>query len=119
MSGAHLKSLYTNAHSMGNEQEESEVCLRLQDYDLFGITEMWWDGSHSWSVAIAGYRHFRKNRPEWQGCAVALYVTEQQGCMVPCLGTCDEPAESLWLGVRQWANKSDVVMIVCYSKSIS
>ena len=39
MSGAHLKCLYTSAHSMGNEQEESEVCVQLQGYDLIGITE--------------------------------------------------------------------------------
>lgn len=41
MSGAHLKCLYTNEHSMGNEQEESEVCVQLQVYGIIGITEMW------------------------------------------------------------------------------
>lgn len=45
MSGAHLKCLYTNAHGMGNRQEESEVCVQLQGYDLTGITETWWDSS--------------------------------------------------------------------------
>lgn len=46
MNGAHLKCLYTNAHSMGNEQEVSEVCVQFQGYDLIGITETWWDSSH-------------------------------------------------------------------------
>lgn len=119
MRGAHLKGPYTNAQGTGNRQDESEGCVRLQGYDLFGITEMWWDGLHSWSAATAGYCHFRKNRPEWQGWSVALYVTEQQGCMVLYLGMGDETAESLQLGVRWWTNKSDVVMSVCYCKYIS
>lgn len=71
------------------EQEESEVYMWLQGYNSFGITEMMWNGSHSWHAAIAGYRQFRKRRPEWQRWAVVLYVTEQQGCMVPWLGTGD------------------------------
>lgn len=46
MSGAHLKCLYTNAHSTGSQQEGSEACVQLQGYDLIGIAETWWDGSH-------------------------------------------------------------------------
>lgn len=34
--------------------------VHLQEYDLIGIMETWWDGSHDWSVGMEGYRLFRK-----------------------------------------------------------
>ena len=63
-SGAQLKCLCANVCSMGNKQEELEVCTCLQGYDLIGIMEMWWDGSCDWSVGMEGYRLFRKDRQE-------------------------------------------------------
>jgi len=39
---ASLKHLYINAQSVGNQQEELEVCVPLQGYDLVGITETRW-----------------------------------------------------------------------------
>ena len=51
---AELKCLYTNAHSMGNKQEELEATVLLESYDLVAITETWWDKSHDWSVPIDG-----------------------------------------------------------------
>lgn len=36
------------------------MCLR--GCDLFGIVEMWWDGSYGWSAGMEGYRFFRKDR---------------------------------------------------------
>ena len=47
---------------MGNKHKEPEMCVQLQGYDLVGITETWRDGSHDWSVAMEGYRLFRKDR---------------------------------------------------------
>lgn len=38
---------------MGSKQEESEVCLQVQD--LTGITETWWDGSCDWCAAVEEY----------------------------------------------------------------
>lgn len=35
--GVSLKCLYTNACSMGSKQEELEICVQLQGYDLIGI----------------------------------------------------------------------------------
>ncbi|GAB0204840.1 hypothetical protein GRJ2_002949600 [Grus japonensis] len=63
-SGAQLKCLYVNTRSMGNKQEELEMCVRLQGYDLIGITETWWDSSSDWSVGMEGYRLFRKDRQD-------------------------------------------------------
>ena len=59
---AQLKCFYTNAHSMANKQEELEDTMLLENYDLVAITETWWDESHDCSVAINGYRLFRRHR---------------------------------------------------------
>ena len=40
-----LKCLYTNAHGMGNKQEELEATVLLESYDRTAITETWWDES--------------------------------------------------------------------------
>lgn len=45
MPGAALKCLYTNACSMGNQQEELETSV--QGYNLVGITETGCDGLQS------------------------------------------------------------------------
>lgn len=34
---------YTKAQSLGNKQEEVELCMYLQSYSIIGITRMWWD----------------------------------------------------------------------------
>lgn len=54
MSGAHLKCLYTNAHSTGSQQEGSEACVQLQGYDLIGIMEARWGSSRDWGAAMDG-----------------------------------------------------------------
>ena len=41
-----LKCIYTNAHSMGNKQEELEATEHEASYDLVAITKTWWDHSH-------------------------------------------------------------------------
>ena len=71
---ASLKCLYTNAHSMGNKQEELEFCVRSRGHDLIAITETWWDSSHDWNVVMEGYVLFRKDRLVRQSHGVALYV---------------------------------------------
>ncbi|KAK4830530.1 hypothetical protein QYF61_011509 [Mycteria americana] len=59
---AQLKCLYTNARSMGNKQEELEAIVHQENYDMVAITEMWWDDLHNWSVAMDGYKLFRRDR---------------------------------------------------------
>ena len=49
-----LKCLYTSACSMGNKQEELEICVQLQGHDLIAITETWWDSLHDWNVVTEG-----------------------------------------------------------------
>jgi len=38
-STAQRKCVYTNAHSMGNKQEELEAIIQQDSYDLVAITE--------------------------------------------------------------------------------
>ena len=62
-SSSSLKCLYTNAHSMGNKQEELKICVWLQGHDLTAITETQWDSLHDWNSVIDAYTLFRKDRP--------------------------------------------------------
>ncbi|KAJ7418347.1 nipped-b-like protein [Pitangus sulphuratus] len=71
---AQLRRLYTNAHSMNNEQGELEASMLLESYDLVAITEARQDESHDWSVTIDGYRLFRRDRGERRDGGVALYI---------------------------------------------
>jgi len=79
-STAQMKCLYTNAHSVGNKQEELEATVLLESYDLIALTETWWDESHDWSVAINGYRLFRRDRWGKRGGGVALYIKKSIQC---------------------------------------
>jgi len=50
-----LKYLYTNAGSMGNTQEESEICVQSQGHNLIVVTETRWDRSRHWNAVLDGY----------------------------------------------------------------
>ena len=71
-----LKCLYTNAQSMGNKQEELELLIHQNKYDIIGITETWWDETYDWNVVIGGYNLFQRNRPSKKGGGVALYIKD-------------------------------------------
>ncbi|KAJ7421833.1 hypothetical protein WISP_41094 [Willisornis vidua] len=53
-SAAQLKSIYPNAHNMGNKQEELKAILQQENYGEVAITEVQWDDSHDWSGAMDG-----------------------------------------------------------------
>ena len=44
---AELRCFCTNAHSMGNKEEELEAIVRSESYDIVAIMETWWNESHS------------------------------------------------------------------------
>jgi len=46
---------YTNAQSLGNKQDKLEAILRMDDIDMMGITEMWWDPTQDWNVNVEGF----------------------------------------------------------------
>ncbi|GAB0190981.1 hypothetical protein GRJ2_001563400 [Grus japonensis] len=90
------------------------MCVRLQGYDIIGITETWWDGTYDWSVGMEGYRLFRKDRQGRRGGGVTLYVNDQLECMELCLGMGEEPPESLWVSIKGRAGTGDTIVGVCY-----
>lgn len=51
---AQLKCINTNAHSMGNKQEDLEAMVQPENNDVVSIRETLWDESHNWSVAMDG-----------------------------------------------------------------
>ncbi|KAK4811256.1 hypothetical protein QYF61_022153 [Mycteria americana] len=109
---AQLKCLYTNAHSMGNKQEELEAIVHQENYDMVAITETWWGDSHNWSAAMDGYKLFRRDRRGRRGGGVALYVRESLDSLE--LDDGDDRVECLWVRIRGKANKADIVVGVCY-----
>ncbi|KAK4822039.1 hypothetical protein QYF61_006952 [Mycteria americana] len=109
---AQLKCLYTNARSMGNKQEELEAIVHQENYDTVAIMETWWDDSHNWSVAMDGYKLFRRGRRDRRGGEVALYVRESLDSLE--LDDGDDRVECLWVRIRGKANKADIVVGVCY-----
>ncbi len=97
--GAYLKCLYTNAHSMRNKQDELEALVHSQSYNIIGISETWWKESHAWSAAIEGYRLFRRGRQGRQGGG----VRERFACTA--LTVSDDAVESLWVRIRGMETK--------------
>ncbi|KAK4827172.1 hypothetical protein QYF61_015134 [Mycteria americana] len=111
-SGAYLKCLYTNAHSMRNKQDKLEALVSSQSYEIIGMSETWWNESHDWSAGMEGYRLFRRDRQGKQGGGVALYVRERFDCTA--LTVSDDVVESLWVRIRGMEDKGDVVGGVYY-----
>jgi len=80
-----LKCLCTNAHSIGNKQEELEICVWLQGFDLIAITEICWDSSHDWNIVMDGYTFFKKDSPgrlsggSWWICSLCKTATGMYG----------------------------------------
>jgi len=95
--------------TMGNKQEELEATMLLEIYDLIALTETWWDESHNWSVAIDGYRLFKRDRRGKSNGGVALYSSEELS-----LKDSHEQVKSLWVRTRDRVNKGNVVVGVYY-----
>lgn len=48
---------------MGNKQEELEVTVRQETYNLAALTETWWDEPHQGSAkAVNGYKLVNRDR---------------------------------------------------------
>ncbi|XP_035169883.1 uncharacterized protein LOC118159406, partial [Oxyura jamaicensis] len=111
---AQLRCIYTNARSMGNKQEELEATVLVGNYNVAAITETWWDDSHDWSVAVDGYKLFRRDRRGRRGGGVALYVRKWIDCEELCLRNSHDQVESLWVKIKDLSSKVYLVVGVCY-----
>lgn len=108
---AQLELLYTSADSLGNKQKELEATV-LQDHNIVVITETWWDNSRDWSVAISGYKLFRRDRQGKRGGCVAIYTRKEAKCGELSLVNTHEQVESLWVTVRDQDSKGSLVISV-------
>ena len=107
-----LRCLYTNARSMSNTQEELEAIVCLESYAIVAITETWWNDSHSWSAVMEGYRLFKRDSLGRKGGGVALYIKKDYECVEINEG--GDRVESIWIGIKAKANKTEVIVGVCY-----
>ncbi|RMC14259.1 hypothetical protein DUI87_09350 [Hirundo rustica rustica] len=110
---AQLRCPYTNAHSMGNKEEEREAMVQQQSCDVVAITETWWDESHGWSTALDGYKLFRRDRKGGRGGGVALYIKKAFRALG--IETNEDGVECLWVRIKGKANKADILLgIFCH-----
>jgi len=94
---AQLKCIYTNAHSIGNKQNELGAIVQQENYDIVAM-----ECCNGWL--------FRRDRQGRRGGRVALYVRE---CF-DCLELDDGNEGQVFMGKnRGKANKADMVG-VCY-----
>jgi len=77
-----------------------------------GITEIWWDDLHNWSAAAVGYKLFRRDRQGRRCGGVALCLRECLDCLE--LDDDDDKLDCLWVRIRGKANKTDIMVGVCY-----
>ncbi|GAB0188677.1 hypothetical protein GRJ2_001333000 [Grus japonensis] len=110
----HLKCMYTNAHSLGNKQEELELHTQSESYDIIGITETWWDNLLDWRIMMDGYRLFHKDRQGRRGGVATLYVKENLECIEVNYGNCGSPIKCLWVKIRGIVSKGDLRVDICY-----
>ena len=59
-----------------------------------------------------GYRLFKRDRQGRKGGGVTLYVKKECECME--INYDDDRVESLWVRIKAKANKSDIIVGVCY-----
>lgn len=92
---------------MGNKLEELEAIVQQGKYDIVSTTETWWDDSYNCSVAMDGYKLFRRSRIERRGSGVALYVRDCFDCLE--INDGKDKVECLWVRTRD-DNKDDVMV---------
>ena len=59
-----------------------------------------------------GYRLFKRDRQGRKGGGVTLYVKKECECME--INDGDDRVESLWVRIKAKANKTDIIVGVCY-----
>lgn len=91
----------------------------LESCNLVAITETWWYGSHDWSVAIAGYGLFRRDKQGRRGVGVALCIKKLIECEELSLDNSHVQVESLWVRIRDRGNEANLVVGICYRPLIN
>lgn len=66
---------------MGNEQDELQIHVQSQGFDLVVIMETWWDSSHDCSVVMQGFSLLGRHRQGRHGDGVALFARQHLECI--------------------------------------
>ena len=61
---------------------------------------------------MEGYRLFKRDRLGRKGGGVALYIKKDYECVE--INNVDDRVESIWIRIKAKANKTDVIVGVCY-----
>lgn len=77
--------------------------------------EMWWDGSHYWSVALEEYK-LPGGKADEEG-EVSLHVREQLESIELYLRMDAEQTESFWVRIKNQTGINGTVVGVCYGQT--
>uniref|UniRef100_A0A803JLD2 Reverse transcriptase domain-containing protein n=1 Tax=Xenopus tropicalis TaxID=8364 RepID=A0A803JLD2_XENTR len=105
--------MLANARSLSGKIGELQAIACIENYDLIGITETWWDEKCDWAVNLNGYTLFRRDRGIKKGGGVCLYVKSD---LKPCnKDITNENVESLWVEISVGLKVTKKMIIgVCY-----
>jgi len=70
--------------------------------------------AHDWTVAIDGYRLFRRDRRGKRGRDISLYIEKSIQCEELSLKNSREQVESLWVRIRDRSHKGNLMAGVYY-----
>uniref|UniRef100_A0A803JAV9 Reverse transcriptase domain-containing protein n=1 Tax=Xenopus tropicalis TaxID=8364 RepID=A0A803JAV9_XENTR len=105
--------MLANARSLSGKLGELQAIACIENYDLIGITETWWDDKCDWAANLNGYTLFRRDREIKKGGGVCLYVKSD---LKPCnKDITNENVESLWVEISVGLKVTKKMIIgVCY-----
>lgn len=112
-----LMCLSTRACRMSNKQEELEATVQLANYNQITITKTWWNKSHEWSTSTDGCKMLQRDPQRRSGETAALCVKKKLiDCTELPLKHSNEQVGSLWVKIRDQANKGNFVAGVYYKQ---
>uniref|UniRef100_A0A803JLE9 MORN repeat-containing protein 4 n=1 Tax=Xenopus tropicalis TaxID=8364 RepID=A0A803JLE9_XENTR len=105
--------MLANGQSLSGKLGELQAIACIENYDLIGITETWWDEKCAWTMNLNGYTLFRRDREIKKGGGVCLYVKSD---LKPCnKDVTNENVESRWVEISVGLKVTKKIIIgVCY-----
>ena len=100
---------------MGNKQDELELLIQQNKYDIIGITETWWEETHDWNVVTGGYKLFWRDRPSKKGVVAASDVKDAYTCEEIQDLNPESQVESIWVRIKGDRSKRNVIVEVYYT----
>ena len=83
--------------------------MKLENYDLIAITEIWWNKLYNWNAMIEGDKLFRREKQGGRGREIILSI-KRIDCEELLLRNSHDKVESLWVKIRGQTNKVHLVV---------